>query len=377
MLGLVSLLNDAASEMVTPLLPIFLTAALGGGPAIIGLIEGIAESVASALKLVSGWLTDRGWSAQRLVIGGYSLSSGARPLIGLAVGWSWVLALRFLDRVGKGLRTAPRDAMIVAVTPVEIRGRAFGFHRSMDHLGAVVGPMLAFALLAAGLSMREVFLSSVVLGVGVVVLLFFGVPAARTQPGATLRTSLDWRTLDRRLRRLLLACGALAFATTPEVFLVLWAQGRGVSVTFIPLLWALASVVKMALALPAGVLSDRIGRLPVLLGGWTGRVLTLAALAWSPRSALLVWVLFLAYAATLALTESAERSLVGDIAAPAERGTAFGWYHLMSGVPILPGALLFGALWEWAGSAVAFATAAGVTFAAAIMMLASVRLRSA
>lgn len=374
MLGLVSLLNDAASEMVTPLLPIFLTATLGAGPAIVGLIEGAAESAASVLKLVSGWLTDRGWNAKGLVVGGYALSNGLRPLIGVAAAWSWVLALRFLDRVGKGLRTAPRDAMIAAVTAPEIRGRAFGFHRSMDHLGAVVGPLLAFALLSAGLSVRQVFLSSLVIGVVVIATLVFGVPKETSRPHSMPRPLFEWRTLDGRLRRLLLACGALAIATTPEAFLVLWAKDHGLVVTVVPLLWAVASVLKMSVALPAGILSDRLGRLPVLIGGWALRVLTLAALAWvHVDSSWPVWMLFLAYAATLAMTESAERSLVGDIAAPAQRGTAFGWYHLMSGLLLLPGALIFGSLWEWAGSSLAFGVAAGVTLVAAVMMLMSVR----
>lgn len=374
MLGLVSLLNDAASEMVTPLLPIFLTATLGAGPAIVGLIEGAAESAASVLKLVSGWLTDRGWNAKGLVVGGYALSNGLRPLIGVAAAWSWVLALRFLDRVGKGLRTAPRDAMIAAVTAPEIRGRAFGFHRSMDHLGAVVGPLLAFALLSAGLSVRQVFLSSLVIGIVVIATLVFGVPKESSRPHSTPRPLFEWRTLDGRLRRLLLACGALAIATTPEAFLVLWAKDHGLVVTVVPLLWAVASVLKMSVALPAGILSDRLGRLPVLIGGWALRVLTLAALAWvHVDSSWPVWMLFLAYAATLAMTESAERSLVGDIAAPAQRGTAFGWYHLMSGLLLLPGALIFGSLWEWAGSSLAFGVAAGVTLVAAAMMLMSVR----
>lgn len=374
MLGLVSLLNDAASEMVTPLLPIFLTATLGAGPAIVGLIEGAAESAASVLKLVSGWLTDRGWNAKGLVVGGYALSNGLRPLIGVAAAWSWVLALRFLDRVGKGLRTAPRDAMIAAVTAPEIRGRAFGFHRSMDHLGAVVGPLLAFALLSAGLSVRQVFLSSLVIGVVVIATLVFGVPKETSRPHSMPRPLFEWRTLDGRLRRLLLACGALAIATTPEAFLVLWAKDHGLVVTVVPLLWAVASVLKMSVALPAGILSDRLGRLPVLIGGWALRVLTLAALAWvHVDSSWPVWMLFLAYAATLAMTESAERSLVGDIAAPAQRGTAFGWYHLMSGLLLLPGALIFGSLWEWAGSSLAFGVAAGVTLVAAAMMLMSLR----
>ena len=373
-LGLVSLLNDAASEMVTPLLPLFLTVTLGAGPAVVGLIEGAAESAASILKLASGWLTDRGWNSKRLVTGGYALSNGVRPLIGLALGWSWVLALRCLDRVGKGLRTAPRDAMIAAVTAPDVRGRSFGFHRSMDHLGAVIGPLLAFALLSAGLSIRDVFLWSGVIGVGVVGLLLFGVPSQRTRSVAP-STSLHWRTLDRRLRRLLLASGALALATAPEVFLVLWATDNGIEVAMIPLLWAAASVAKAVVALPAGALSDRFGRMVMLIGGWTARVATLLALAWAPPTLALVPVLFLAYAATLAITEAAERSLVGDIATPAQRGTAFGWYHLMSGIFILPGAVFFGSLWQWAGSSNAFTAAAGVTLLAAGFMLASVRPR--
>jgi MFS family permease len=373
-LGMVSLLNDAASEMVTPLLPVFLTATLGAGPAIVGLIEGAAESAASVLKLVSGWLTDRGWSSKRLVVGGYALSNGVRPLIGLALSWTLVFVLRFLDRVGKGLRTAPRDAMIAAVTMPEIRGRAFGFHRSMDHLGAVVGPLLAFALLSAGFAVREVFLASAVIGVAVVAALVFGVPKEESRPSTTARPLLEWRTLDRRLRRLLVACGALALATTPETFLVLWARDHGLPVAWVPLLWALASVLKMCVALPAGIVSDRLGRLPVLVGGWSLRVLTLVALAGLvPTQAWAVWMLFLAYSATLALTESAERSLVGDVAAPSQRGTAFGWYHLVSGLLILPGAVIFGSLWEWGGSATAFGAAACVTLLAAAMLIVSVR----
>ena len=375
-LGVVSLLNDAASEMVTPLLPVFLTATLGAGPAIVGLIEGAAESAASVLKLVSGWLTDRGWSSKRLVVGGYALSNGVRPLIGLALSWSVVFALRFLDRVGKGIRTAPRDAMIAAVTTPEIRGRAFGFHRSMDHMGAVVGPLLAFALLSAGFALREVFLASAVIGVAVVAALVFGVPSEESRPSAPARPLLEWRTLDRRLQRLLVACGALALATTPETFLVLWARDHGLPVALVPLLWALASVLKMCVALPAGIISDRLGRLPVLVGGWTLRVLTLAALAGLvPTQPWAVWMLFLAYSGTLAITESAERSLVGDVAAPTQRGTAFGWYHLVSGLLILPGAVIFGSLWEWAGSATAFSAAACVTLIAAAMLLVSVRRR--
>ena len=159
-LGLVSLLNDAASEMITPLLPIFLTATLGAGPAIVGLVEGLAEATASVLKLVSGRLADRGVPSKSLVLTGYGLSNTVRPLIGLASAWGAVILLRFLDRVGKGIRTAPRDAMIAGAVPAAQRGRAFGFHRSMDHAGAVIGPLLAFGLLSATRISEHVFLAS-------------------------------------------------------------------------------------------------------------------------------------------------------------------------------------------------------------------------
>ena len=368
-LGLVSLLNDAASEMITPLLPIFLTAALGAGPAIVGLVEGLAEATASILKLVSGRLADRGVPAKGLVIGGYGLSNATRPLIGFATGWAAVLVMRFLDRVGKGLRTAPRDALIASAVGPDQRGRAFGFHRSMDHAGAVVGPLLAFGLLAAQVDLKHVFLASAVPGALVLALLLFGLPTGRT----TVRSTPDrfsWHALHGRLKAMIVAAGLLALASVPEVFVVLWATQAGMAVTWVPLVWAAASLAKMAIAMPAGVLSDRLGRVPLLLGGWSARVAVLLLLAFAQPGAIGVWVLFIAYSATLAVTEPAERSLIGDHAAASERGTAYGLYHLAGGLLVLPGAMLFGVLWEAFGSAAAFAAAAAVTAAAAGLMLA-------
>jgi len=367
-LGLVSLLNDAASEMITPLLPIFLTAALGAGPAIVGLVEGLAEATASILKLVSGRLADRGVPAKGLVIGGYGLSNATRPLIGFATGWAAVLVMRFLDRVGKGLRTAPRDALIAAAAGPDQRGRAFGFHRSMDHAGAVIGPLLAFGLLALQADLKHVFLASAVPGVLVLALLLFGLPAAQA-PVRTKPERFSWTTLHGRLKALIVAAGLLALASVPEVFVVLWATQAGMAVTWVPLVWAAASLAKMVIAMPAGVLSDRFGRVPLLLGGWSARVAVLLLLAFAQPGALGVWVLFIAYSATLAVTEPAERSLIGDHAAVSERGTAYGLYHLAGGLLVLPGAMLFGVLWQTLGSATAFAAAAAVTAAAAGMML--------
>lgn len=369
-LGLVSFLNDAASEMITPLLPIFLTATLGAGPVIVGLVEGLAEATSSLLKLISGRLADRGWNAKGLVIGGYGVSNTVRPLIGLAFGWTWVLALRFLDRVGKGLRTSPRDALISASTDHNLRGKAFGFQRMLDHAGSVLGPLLAFVLLGWGVGLRDVFLLSVVPGIMVIALLWFGLQAEdKVAKAAEPVASLGWSELDARLRALIIATGGLALATTPEVFLVLWAQAGGLEIVWVPLLWAAASAIKVLVALPGGHWSDRFGRLPVLLVGWVARIGVLIGLALAATSEWTIWALFLAYAGSLAVTEGAERAFIGDFAPAGKKATAFGLYHMTAGLLALPGALLFGALWQWFGSSMAFLTAAGLTALSVTVLL--------
>jgi len=369
-LGLVSFLNDTASEMITPLLPVFLTVTLGAGPAVVGLVEGVAEATASLLKLVSGRLADKGWNHKGLVLGGYSVSNLARPLIGLAFGWGWVLLLRFLDRVGKGVRTSPRDALIAESIEQGRRGMAFGFHRALDNAGAMLGPLCAWALLQSKISIGHVFLWSLVPGVLVVCLLCFGLDATPSSSQSKKLPPLRWSVLDRRLRGLILATGGLALASAPEVFLVLWATNQGLKIAWVPLLWAAASAVKALVAAPAGSLSDRFGRFPILVAGWTVRILLLLSLAWSCRVVhpVLVWLLFLAYGASLASTEGAERALVGDFASREERATAFGLYHMVVGLAVLPGALLFGTIWQVLGPAAAFAMNA-VFSAGAVMLL--------
>jgi len=369
-LGLVSFLNDTASEMITPLLPLFLIITLGAGPAIVGLVEGLAEATASILKLVSGWLADRGWNARKLIVGGYTVSNTARPLIGFALGWGWVLVLRFLDRVGKGIRTAPRDALIASSTDEHMRGRAFGFQRTLDHGGAMLGPLLAFGLLQWGLTMEHVFMAAIIPGAALILLLVFGL---KIPPRAKLEhppARLHWKGLDARVKGLVLASGGLALATTPEAFLVLWANQGGITVVWVPLLWAAASGMKALVSGPAGVLSDRFGRLQIVSIGWTARVLLLIAFAWLPGGGMIVWVLFLGYAAALAFTEGAERALLGDFAPAEQQGTVFGLYHLLSGIMILPGAILFGVVWQWLGMSSAFAMAAILTTIAVMTLLA-------
>jgi MFS family permease len=369
-LGLVSLANDAGSEMLTPLLPIFLTATLGAGPAVVGLIEGVAEATASILKVISGRLADRGIGARRLVLSGYGASNLARPLIGMALGWGWVLALRFIDRVGKGIRTAPRDAMIAgAVEPASL-GRAFGFHRALDHAGAVVGPLLAFVLLSLGTDVVHVFLWAVVPGAVVIALIVFALPA--DGPAEVVAPPpISFSALDSRLKAMMMAAGLLALAALPEVFMVLWATAGGLPVAMVPLAWALTSAVKMLVAMPAGQLSDRFGRVPVLLVGWSLRVALLLSLAAVTMTGIWIWVLFVSYGASLAVTEAPERSLVGDAAPAGLRGTAFGVYHFIVGMFALPGAFLLGVIWQEIGSAAAFCTAAGITLVAAAAMIAT------
>ena len=373
-LGGVSFFNDAASDMLAPLLPLFLTATLGAGPAIVGLIEGVAEATASILKLLAGWLADRGWNHKGLVLGGYGLSNAARPLIGFAFGWAIVLVLRFLDRVGKGLRTAPRDAMIAASVAPEIRGRAFGFHRALDHSGAVLGPLLAFALLESSVPLRDVFFASAIPGLLVMLLLIFGLPAGAAAPPSTIAAPrFAWRELDRRLRGLIIASAALALAAVPDAFLVLWMQARGVEILWIPLLWAAMHAVKVVVAMPFGILSDKTSRLRVVIGGWSTRVVLLVLLGMWGDGHWLAWSLLMLYSAAVASTEGAERALIGDVAPTASKATAFGAYYMLSGLCALPGALLFGGLWQIAGMSTAFVTAAVLTALSAAALVVIVK----
>lgn len=359
-LGFASLLNDTASEMIAPLLPVFLTATLGAAPAAIGLIEGLAVATASVLQLVSGRLADRGVSTRRLVLGGYGASNLVRPLMALAWAWPVVLLLRFADRIGKGLRTSPRDALLAGAVGERHRGVVFGFHRAMDHGGAMLGPLLAFGLLQAGLSTPQVFAASVVPGALVLLCLGLGLREPAATPPRPL-APLRWGLLDRRVRGLIGAAGLLAVASVPDAFLVLWAYQGGIEVVWLPLLWAAAHAVRSAISIPAGYLSDRLGRIPVVTGGWLIRAGLLAVMGTVSRDGTLLWGLFLAYAGATACTEGAERALIGDRAPPEQKGTAFGIYYLVSGLLALPGAVLFGGLWQTFGQGSAFAVAAAIT----------------
>jgi len=371
-LGVVSLLTDASSEMIYPLLPLFLTTVLSAGPAFVGLIEGIAESTASLLKLVSGRLSDRWRRRKALVLAGYALSSCARPLVA-AAGAPWhVLAVRLVDRVGKGVRTSPRDALLADSTDPDRLGRAFGFQRAMDHLGAAIGPLLASALLYGfGWSLRAVFWAAAVPGLASLLVLGAGVTEVPPRPREAVRTHGPVReaaaALPRPFRRYLLVVVLFTLGNSSDAFLLLRAQELGLGPAALPLLWVALHVVKSATSTPLGALSDRWGRRRVIVVGWLLYAAVYAGFAAAAGPAAL-WGLVLAYGVYYGLTEGVERALVADLVPSEARATAYGWFHTAVGLAALPASLLAGALWQAWGSAWAFGFGGAVALAAAALL---------
>lgn len=369
--GFVSLLTDISSEMIYPLLPLFLTSVLGAGPAFLGAIEGVAESTAAVLKLVSGFVSDRMRRRKKLVLLGYSISSIARPLIAVAASPIAVLFIRFADRVGKGVRTSPRDALIADSTPQSLRGKAFGFHRSMDHAGALIGPLLATLLLARfTTSLRTVFLLAAVPGIAAVLLIIFRV---REVPRQQTMGETRLLTVPRGpLRSYLLVLLVFTLGNSSDAFLLLRANHLGVTPAQIPLLWTFFHLVKMLASMPFGALSDQIGRRGIIIAGWTVYALAYIGFA-QATSALQIWILFGFYGLFYGLTEGVEKALLADIAPTAERGSAFGWYNCAIGIGALPASLLFGFLWQWGSPQLAFAVGAAFALLAGLLLLYTVK----
>ena len=370
-----SLLTDASSEMIYPLLPSFLTGTLRAAPAFVGLLEGIAESVASVLKVVSGRVSDRLRRRKPLIVAGYALSSLARPLVAVASAPWHVLVVRVSDRIGKGLRGAPRDALLAEVTPREELGRAFGYQRAMDHAGAVVGPLLASAILLVWPDVRLVFALAAVPALASVLVLVLGVHdvAAVSAPAPSvtpLAPALHVPTPG--LGRLLFVIALFTLGNSSDAFLLLRAQEAGVALPLIPLLWAAHHVVKSATSTAGGALSDRIGRRATIAAGWGLYACAYAGLGLATR-AWQVWALFAVYGFHHALTEGPERAMVAEMAPGERRGRAFGLYHAVTGALLLPASLLTGALWQAVSPAAALLTGAALALAAAAAMLAVVR----
>lgn len=377
-LGWTSFLNDVASEMIYPLLPQFLIMVLGGNKFHLGIIEGTAESIASFNKLWAGAWSDRSGKRKSFILFGYSVAAIARPLIGLVTAPWQVFAVRIGDRIGKGVRTSPRDAMIADSTPEAMHGRAFGFHRSMDHLGAAVGPLLAAAFLwfYPG-ELRSLFLLAAIPGVVVLLLIIFGlreqdVVAKLDTAQPTKREQLvPLNRFDSRFRWYLLSLLLFTLGNSSDTFLLVRAGELGVPLYMLPVLWCAFHVVKSGANIYAGRLSDRIGAKRPIVVGWLAYAAIYVAFAFA-TSAWQAWALFLAYGFFYAVTEPAEKKLVVQLVGEHRRGLGFGWYHFTLGIAALPASLLFGWLYQTYGAPVAFGAGALLALLAAVV-LASIR----
>jgi MFS family permease len=370
-LSAVSFFTDASSEMIYPLLPIFLTTTLGASAGSLGVIEGAAETTAALLKLASGWWSDRVRRRKPLIVAGYGIASAVRPLIAVAQSAGHVLAIRLADRVGKGIRGAPRDALIADSVDVSIRGKAFGIQRTSDHAGAFVGPLIAFAVLTWWHTpLRTVFWLSAIPGaIAVAIALFLVREKARpiTPQGESIDPSV---ALPRRFWAALGAITLFTLGNSTDAFLLLRATELGVPVAMAPIIWAMLHVVKSTTSTPGGMLSDRVGRKPAVIAGWIlyGVVYLLFARATEAWHA---WALFAVYGIYFGLAEGPERAMVADIVPGGKRGTAYGWYNLAIGIAALPASVIFGIIWDRAGSGAAFifgAIVAGLASVALVMV---------
>lgn len=380
-LSAVSLLNDTSSEVIYPLLPAFLTITLVASPFSIGLIEGFSESLASLLKLFSGHLSDRFEKRKLPVFAGYALASVVRPLLAFVTSWQQVLAVRMADRAGKGIRVAPRDALLADSVSLSRRGLAFGFNRAADHMGAVLGPAIAFVLLyflAADTSnptaqdYREVFLfAAIPVTLGLFIIIFF-VRDSEAEFGNNDRPSeplhLSLRGFDGNFKRFLLVVALFTLSNSTDAFLLLRAGDAGIPVRFIPLLWMLLNISKVLSSLVFGDLSDRVGRRKLIFAGWVVYAAVYCGFAFVSG----VWAavpLFVLYGAYFGLTEGVEKALVADLVPPEKRGTAYGLYNLAFGITVFPASILFGLLWTGIGAPAAFLVSASISLVAALLLL--------
>jgi len=375
LLGFVSLLNDSSSEMIYPLLPVFLASYLGAAPVVIGLIEGVADGLASVLKYFAGVWSDRMPRRKPLIAGGYSLAAVSRVLIPIARFWPLVLLARLLDRSGKGIRSAPRDALIADVTPAESRGKAFGFHRALDHTGAIIGPLIALLLMdGLHVPMRTIFFVAVIpAALGVVLLLAFlretrvtaailpaGDEAAGRIAGAAHLPGAFWKAVA--------AVALFSLANSSDAFLLLQAHVAGVATAMLPALWAAHHVIKALFSTRAGALSDRVDRTLLLIAGWCSYAVIYFVFPFA-RSLTFFVLLFVLYAIPFALYEGAERAWITEFAPAELRGKGFGHYYLANGLCVLVGTALFGWVYQSISHRAAFFTGSALAIAAAAWVM--------
>ena len=376
-LGWASFLNDTASEMIYPLLPVFLTTTLGAGAAFLGLIEGIAESTASLLKLFSGWFSDRIGKRKGLVLFGYGLAAVARPLISISHAAWQVLLIRAGDRAGKGVRGSPRDALVAGSCEESERGKAFGLQRAMDHAGAIAGPLLASGLLffVPGNYRLTFALASIP---GLLTLPLIALSVREVKPAsspARKAVKLSLSPFSRKFKVYLAVLVLFTLGNSSDAFLLLRAKTLGVGIALLPILWIVLHLVKMLTSVPGGVLSDRLGRKGVIVAGWLIYALTylgfgLAGKAWQ------AWALFAFYGLFFGLTEGVEKAFVADLVPETLRGTAYGLYNFAIGIAALPASLLLGLIWQTTQSALlAFGLGGALAFLASLLLWLFVRER--
>lgn len=371
-IGLVSLFTDMSSQMIVPILPVFLTTVLGVQVGMVGIIEGIAESTASVLKFFSGWLTDRLGHSKLLMVLGYGLSNLIKPFFAISSTWGAVLAIRFADRFGKGIRTSPRDAFLANTTTKEDRGKAFGFRRSMDTLGAALGPLLAFAILASfpGSYSLVFWLSAVPGLVAVFLLLFFLREKKREKVHHEKNPfpKITFKQMDRRFMWFTLVYTLFSIGNFSDAFLVLRAQDVGIAVALIPLTYFLYNIVASIFSTPMGIISDRIGRRPVLIFGFL--IFAIIYFAFGVvHNRMAIWILFVLYGLYYAATDGIQKAYVADLVQEGQRGTALGTFNALTGFAALPASVIAGFLWQSFGPTVAFAASGSLAILCAILML--------
>jgi MFS family permease len=364
-LGLVSLFNDAAGDMINPLLPA-LVASVGGGPEALGMIEGVADAAASLLQLASGYLADRFGRLKATTMAGYSIAALARPFLALVtMPWQIVLA-RFGDRLGKGVRGAPRDRLIADVTPAELRGRAFGYHRAMDNAGALLGPVIVYVMFALGLGTRSVFAWTA--APGLLSVLILGRVVKKEVAPTTSKAAFEMGIPDTPgFHRFLTAIFVFTLGSSSDSFLLWRAHDAGIPTIFAPLLWLVLAFVKVASSTPGGNLSDSWGRRKTIISGWLLYAAVYLGFAFASAQ-WHIWSLFAVYGLFSGLTEGAERALVIDLVPNEWRGRALGAYQAATGIALLPASIAFGVIYNRFGAKPAFILG-GVLALAAILIL--------
>lgn len=368
--GIVSFLTDVSTEMIYPILPLFLSQVLKASMVSIGLIEGVAESTASILKIFSGWLSDKMRRRKFLMVIGYGLSDLIKPLLYLVNSWTQVLGIRFLDRTGKGIRTSPRDALIADASPEEHRGKAFGFHRAMDTAGAAIGPLLAFAILAFFANRyRLVFLLSAIPGVlAIIILILFLKEKKKPLSYDETAPKISFRSLSREFKLFTIIATIFTLGNSSDAFLILRAKNLGLSIILIPIVYFLFNMVYSILSMPAGILSDKIGRKRVIILGFFIFALIYLGFALA-KGVIWVWILFIFYGAYYALTEGVQRAFVADLVSKDLHGTAMGTFNFGVGISALPASIIGGALWNYVAPQATFYYGSALSLLAIVLFL--------